>query len=583
MENLEIKEQTSFTTDVSHLTTKSDHEREKHHQVDTDVSIPPEPRRGKPLAFHMSFLSLLIMGFICALDATVLGVAIPVRYSIRILCSRCTYHQHQSIVHELNGTTLEGFWASISFLLAVVIVQPLYTSVSNVMGRKMPLYISYLLFITGSIVFGLSQSMDVLIVGRTLQGFGAGGLDVLNEIILADITTLKERPMYLGYFSIPMLAGTVLGPVLGGVFSQDVSWRWIGWINLPLSAVGLVLAIIFMRLKTIDQPLRVKLRRLDWIGIVLFTIGCTLFTSPIAWAGAMFPWSSYKTLVPLVLGLVVLVAFVYYEKRPIEPVFPYRMFKDRTASFTLLAAFLHGVVNYSISLYIPLFFQAVYLKGPLPAAVLTLPVCFLAIATAVASAVAVEIMRKYRLVIVSSWVFMAVGAGVLTLLDRSSTLAEMASFQVLLGIGIGPFWSVLNLPLQASVPVDDMGFAAGILCSFRLFGGLIGLAISSTIFNSIFADNIAKLQPLPGQLAALHDVREAVGFVTLLRSVETSADILDKVIEAYRKSILGVLWMVTGTAVVGFLISWFIKDKPLDQEEQGKQHLEEKKQYSGHA
>ncbi|CAN9203491.1 unnamed protein product [Alternaria alternata] len=489
----------------------------------------------------------------------------------------------QSIVHELDGSTLEGFWASISFLLAVVIVQPLYTSVSNVMGRKMPLYISYMFFIAGSIIFGLSQSMAVLIAGRTLQGFGAGGLDVLNEIILADITTLKERPMYLGYFSIPMLAGTVLGPVLGGVFSQNVTWRWIGWINLPLSAIGLVLAIIFMRLKTIDQPLRVKLRRLDWIGIVLFTIGCTLFASPIAWAGGMFPWSSYKTIVPLILGLIVLIAFLRYEKTPVEPVLPYRMFNDRTASLTLLAAFLHGIVNYSITLYIPLFFQAVYLKGPLPAAVLTLPVCFLAIATAVASAVAVEIMRKYKLVIIISWVFMAVGAGVLTLLDRSSTLAEMESFQVLLGIGIGPFWSVLNLPLQASVPVDDMGFAAGILCSFRLFGGLIGLAISSTIFNLIFANNIASLQPLPGQLAALHDVREAVGFVTLLRRVEVPADVLGRVIEDYRKSVFGVLWMVTATAMVGFIVSWFIKDKPLDQEEQGKQYLEERKQDSGHA
>ncbi|CAN9176764.1 unnamed protein product [Alternaria alternata] len=491
------------------------------------------------------------MGFICALDAMVLGVAIP------------------SIVHELDESTLEGFWASISFLLAVVIVQPLYTSVSNVMGRKMPLYISYMFFIAGSIIFGLSQSMAVLIAGRTLQGFGAGGLDVLNEIILADITTLKERPMYFGYFSIPMLAGTVLGPVLGGVFSQNVTWRWIGWINLPLSAIGLVLAIIFMRLKTIDQPLRVKLRRLDWIGIVLFTIGCTLFASPIAWAGGMFPWSSYKTIVPLILGLIVLIAFLRYEKTPVEPVLPYRMFNDRTASLTLLAAFLHGVVNYSITLYIPLFFQAVYLKGPLPAAVLTLPVCFLAIATAVASAVAVEIMRKYKLVIIISWVFVAVGAGVLTLLDRSSTLAEMESFQVLLGI--------------ASVPVDDMGFAAGILCSFRLFGGLIGLAISSTIFNSIFANNIASLQPLPGQLAALHDVREAVGFVTLLRRVEVPADVLGRVIEDYRKSVFGVLWMVTATAMVGFIVSWFIKDKPLDQEEQGKQYLEERKQDSGHA
>ncbi|KAF2268662.1 MFS general substrate transporter [Lojkania enalia] len=411
------------------------------------------------------------MGFICALDATVLGVAIPVR-----------------------------FWASISFLLAVVIVQPLYASVSNIMGYIMPLYASYFFFIVGSIIFGLSQSMTVLIVGRTLQGLGAGGLDVLNEVILADITTLKERPMYLRCFSIPMLKAP-----------------WIEWINLPLPAIGLVLAIIFMKLKAIDQPLR---------------------------ASAMFPWSSYEMLGSLLLGAIPLVAFVYYENKPTEPVLPYRMFNDRTASLKLLASFLHGLANYSVTLYVPLFFQAVYLKEPLPTVVLTLLVCFLAITTAVAAAVAAETMREYRLVIVVGWIFMTVGAGVLTLLKRSSTLAEIESFQVILGIGIGTF----------CVPVDDMSFAAGILCSFRLFGGLIGLTVSSTIFNSVFADIIAGLQPLP----------EAIGFVPLLRHVEASAELLGGVIDAYRRSIFGLLWMVAGTAVVEFLISWFIKDEPLD-------------------
>lgn len=152
-------------------------------------------------------MSILIMGFICSLDATLPGVAT------------------QSIVHELKGTTLQGFWASISFLLAVVIVQPLYTNVSNVIGRKMPLYTSYFFSIVGFVVFSLSKSMAVLIVGRTLQGLGAGRMDVLNEVILADITTLKERPMYLGYFAVPMLVGIVIGPIIGGIFSQYISWR----------------------------------------------------------------------------------------------------------------------------------------------------------------------------------------------------------------------------------------------------------------------------------------------------------------------------------------------------------------------
>ncbi|KAL7629713.1 hypothetical protein AAE478_001236 [Parahypoxylon ruwenzoriense] len=519
--------------------------------------VPEELRPKKTLAFHLSFLCLLVMCLLVSLDATILAVAIPV------------------IAHELHGTTLEAFWASISFLLAVVVVQPIYTSVSNAMGRMMPLYSSFFFFIIGSIVFAVAQDMGVLITGRVIQGLGAGGLDVLNEIILADMTTLKERPMYLGYLSIPMLGGTILGPILGGLFSQYVTWRWIGWINLPVSAVGLFLAIAFMKLKAIDLSFREKMRRLDWIGMALFAAGCTLFASPVAWASAMFPWSSYQTLLPLCLGVVLLVIFAFYESKPVEPVFPYRIFRSRTACMALLVTFFHGIINYSIILYTPLFFQAVYLDSPLRSAIIVLPLCCVSIVFGILSAVAVEVIRKYRMLILVSWIFTAVGAGVFTLLDRSSTLAAQASFQVILAIGTGSLFSLPNLPLQASLlNADDMGLAAGILVSFRLFGGLIGLSICSTLFNSVFSARIHSLGPLAGELAILNDVRESVGFISLLKDVEATPDMLEKVIGAYMVSISAVFWMLAGTAGVGFLISLLIKEKSLEKDELGRQRFD---------
>ncbi|KAI1473301.1 hypothetical protein K445DRAFT_349195 [Daldinia sp. EC12] len=541
-------------------TSPSDLEQANCHVNTPEPSTQHDDPRRKPLAFHMSFLTINIMCFLVSIDATILAVAIPV------------------IAHELNGTTLEAFWASISFLLAVCVVQPIYTSVSNVIGRAMPLYSSFLFFIVGSIVFALSRSMGVLITGRVIQGFGAGGLDVLNEVILADITTLKERPKYIGYLSIPMLGGTILGPVLGGVFSQYVTWRWIGWINLPLSVFGLLLAVLFLSLKPINLTFQEKMRRLDWGGMALFTVGCTLFASPVAWAGAMFPWSSYKTLIPLCLGAAILVVFAWYESRPAEPVFPYRIFKHLTASMALLATFFHGIVTYSIVMYTPLFFQAVYLDAPLQSAVICLPLCCISAGFGLFSAIAVEIIRKYRLLIWASWVLTAVGVGILSLLDRSSTLAAKASLQVPLAIGMGSLFALLNLPLQASLSnVDDMGLAAGILVSFRLFGGLIGLAICSTVFNNIFESQINSLGPLPDNLSILSDVREAVGLVPLLKDLNMTTELLDKVIEAYRVSISAVFWTLAGTAGVGFLISLLIKEKSLESEELGKQQLEGKK------
>lgn len=288
----------------------------------------------------------------------------------------------------------------------------------------------------------------------------------------------------------------------------------------------------------------------------------------------MFPWGSYQTLVPLLLGVGLLVLFALFESKPVEPVFPYRIFKSRTACMTLAAGFLHGVINYVGVLYVPLFLQAVYLHSPLRAAVLTLPVCFVAIGSAVIGSVVVEIMRTYRVTILVSWVFLAVGAGLLSLLDRSSSLAAKESFQVLVGLGLGPFWSVLNLPLQASVPdVDDMGLATGILVSFRLFGGLIGLALASSIFSTIYSSKIKSVGAFPAGLEFLGDPREAVASIQILRDIDVPAELLNGLIDTYKASIYGVFWMLAGAAVVGFVLSCFIKEISLEREDLGRQQL----------
>ena len=170
------------------------------------VEVQAQSSIKKPAAFYLSFLSLCIMVFITSLDTTTLGVALPV------------------IARELGGTTLETFWANVCFMLAVVVFQPLYMSTSDVLGRKIPLYTAFLLFLIGSLVFALAPNMAAVIVGRAIQGLGGSGLDVLNEIITADMTTLKERPLYLGILAIPMAAGAIMGPPVGALLSQFVRY-----------------------------------------------------------------------------------------------------------------------------------------------------------------------------------------------------------------------------------------------------------------------------------------------------------------------------------------------------------------------
>jgi MFS family permease len=513
----------------------------------------------KPLSFYLAFTSLLIMVFIVSLDTTTLAVALPI------------------VARELSGTTLEAFWANISFMLAVVVMQPLYMSTSDVLGRKIPLFTAYLLFFVGSLVFALAPSMPNVILGRTLQGLGGSGLDVLNEIITADMTTLKERPLYLGIMAIPMAGGGLLGPFVGALLSQYASWRWIGWINLPLTALGFLLTVLFLKLRPLQGTFFSKVRRLDFIGLSLFTIGCAAFVLPLSWAGSMYTWISWKTLLPLLIGVLVLIIFGIYERRPKHPVLVYRLFRNRTAVTSLVGAFMHGMIMYSLITYIPPFFQAVFLETPIQSAVTMLPMNVISMVFAGLSPAAVDYSRKYLWIIWFGWACTAVGIGLFSLIGPDASIAFRDSIPVVGAAGIGVLFTVLILPMQASVlNVDDTGLAVGLLVFFRLFGALIGLALGSTIFSSVFENNLKGLGILPSSLAELGNSSEAISFIPKLRDLQSDipSEILVKIIAVYHESFRTIWLVMVGFACVGFAFSLFTKEVAIESEELGRQRFE---------
>ncbi|KAI1098290.1 putative efflux pump antibiotic resistance protein [Jackrogersella minutella] len=532
-------------------------------QSSSEENIPPEvPTLGdklrKPLKFHLAFLALLVMVFIVSIDSTALGIAIP------------------TISNELQGTTLEAFWANLAFILVVTIVQPIYTSVSDVVGRKLPLYVAFVLFGVGSIIFAVGKSLPVVILARVIQALGGGGLDVLNEVIIADITTLNERAFYIGLISIPMALGTILGPILGAVFSQYVTWRWIGWINLPLIGVCLPLCIFCLNLKPMPDTFREQLARLDWGGMVLFTAGATLFSLPLSWAGSMYPWDSWRTIVPLIIGILLLGVFTWYESKPLEAMFPYRIFSNRTAAVTLAGSFIHGLILYTLIQYLPLFFQSVFLKAPLQSAVSMIAFCAVLMAFTGIAALGVEWTRKYLWEIWLGWVFAAVGSGLFGLWGSQTTLAESASFQVIAAIGLGTLFTVPPIPMQASAKrVEDQGLAVGIQVSFRLFGALIGLSIAATVFSNQFGRATASLGPLPGALASLESPQEALSFIPYLRTVEVSPELMEGVRNAYAQAFKPIFYILAGFGVIGFLTSLLTQELTIESEEKGRQAFQD--------
>ncbi|KAI2721014.1 hypothetical protein CBS147332_4254 [Penicillium roqueforti] len=409
-----------------------------------------------------------------------------------------------AITDELFGTTLTAFWANISFTVAVVVIQPIYTSFSDICGRKIPLYAAY-----------------------------------------------------IGLLSLPMATGCIAGPILGAVF--------IG--------IALFLAIFFMRLRPIDQSLRSQLGRIDWLGMLLFTAGCVLFALPLSWAGNMYTWGSFRTIVPLIIGVLILVGFAFYEGYQTDAVFRYRIFRSRTAQMSLLGSFIHGFVLYTLLQYLPLFFQAVYLESPLKSSLSILPFCCVVFVFTGIAAFAVDFFRRYIWEIWAGWVFLAVGCGIFSLWDQSSSVAMTAGFQVIAGIGIGTMFSVPPIPMQASAAPDDQGLAMGIMVAFRLFGALIGLAVGATTFSSVFANRISGID-LPASLALLKDPSEAVSFIPYLRTADISPDLRDLIRGSYKDAMQTIWYEVAAFGALGFLSSLFVEELTMETEELGRQHFE---------
>ncbi|KAF5005989.1 hypothetical protein FDECE_7615 [Fusarium decemcellulare] len=515
------------------------------------------PKSKKPLSFYMSILMLALVALTVSWDSTTLAVATP------------------TITSRLHGTTLQSFWASIAFMLGVVVTQPIYSSVSNVVGRKVPLLAATVLFTVGCIIFALAKDMTIVIIGRTLQGLGGGGLDVLQAVILSDITTLKERPLYLGIMALAIAIGTLAGPVTGALFTEYVSWRWIGWINLPFTATIFVLTVVFLRLRIIDLALTSKLRRLDWWGMLLFTTGTTLSALPLSWANDLFPWSSWQTLVPLIVGVLVLIAFGFYEAKPVEPIIPHRIFANWTFGIALISGFLNGMIMYSLTLYIPLFFQAVFLKPPLQAALAALPLAVVTLGFCFIASIIMEKTRRYRLQNLMGWILTTVFLGLWSRVGKDTSQAASYTFQSFLGMGVGTVFTTTTVQLQASVElVDDMGLAAGLLVFFRLFGALLGQTVGAAIFSSVFQDSLAGFGPLPKSLRVLEDSSEAIGFIHALASLDLPPEVMDKLIDVYQSPFQTIWIVMAGFSCVGVVASLFTKDFSLEREDVGRQGFE---------
>ncbi|KAF2118570.1 major facilitator superfamily domain-containing protein [Lophiotrema nucula] len=475
----------------------------------------------------------------------------------------------------LGGSAIEAFWSGTSFLLTSTVFQPVIGSFSHIFGRKPLIYVSLALFLAGAVVSALANNFTVILIGRSIQGVGGGGIIALTEIVITDMVPLRERGVWFSLISAMWSIGTVAGPLLGGGFAQSVSWRWIFWINLPFIGIGGVMITLFLQLNYKASSFMAKLRRVDWIGMVLFLGSTTGFLIPLTWGGVQYDWDSWRTLVPLLVSAAGLVAFILHQEfvAP-EPLIRTSVFKNTTAAVTYVETVIHGILLWSILYYLPLYYEAVKGFGPILAGVALFPQTFTVAPAAGITGALIAKSGKYREALWIGWFLTTFGTGLLIYLKTDTSTPAWIFLNLVGGVGTGMLFPAMAIATQASATSKDQAYATNIFSFLRAFGQTIGVAIGGVIFQNQMKRKMLTyplLAPMAGEYS-----KDAAGLVQIIKSMP-NGEMKDQLRASYTDALRYIWIVMTVFAAVALFASIFTKAYPLDRALETEQGFKEKR------
>lgn len=503
------------------------------HSEDKDAVPTFQPGRR----FYLAFLALAVLTLMVALDGTSLSVALPI------------------VAQALRGSALEAFWSGTSFLLASTVFQPSFAQLSHVFGRVQMIMFAITLFFAGVMMAALAQNFTLLLAGRTVQGIGGGGIIALTEIMVTDLVPLRWRGQWAGVIGGMWAIGSVSGPVIGGAFAET-SWRWIFWLNLPFIGISYVMVPLFIRLKLAPSSLIEKLKRVDWVGSVMFVGSACAFLIPVTWGGTMYDWTSWRTLVPLIIGAVGMIAFAFYERFvPSEPLLMASLFSNRTINLGWLFAMIHGIILWCMLYYQPLYFEAVKGYRPIIAGVSLFPATFTVAPLSIITGFLITKTGRYRWSIWSGWAVATLGTGLLIIWDVNSSIPEWLFTELVSGIGLGILFPSLLYQIQAAAKPKDVSFAAALFSFFRAFGQAVGVAIGGAIFQNEMRRNLQHTTRFADQASAL--AKDAAALVQIIH--DASAEDQAVLRKAYTDSLRTIYIVMCALAGVCFLLSLTIQ------------------------
>lgn len=436
----------------------------------------------------------------------------------------------------------------------------------DLFGRRWMMIGVVSMFALGSGISGGASNAAMMIAGRAIQGIGGGGINLMIELIVSDLAPLRQRGAYMGIVFAFSL-GTALGPFIGGAIVQRTSWRWVFFINLPIAGVALVLHVLFLRVNyDRDTAIATKLKKIDYVGNGILIASIVAVLIALSWGGSKYAWSSYHILVPLLLGVVGMAVFHWYETMPWvkNPTLPSRIFTRRTPAAALIIAFINFTLLFWAIYFLPIYFQAVLRMSPIISGVALLPTVLLSVVMGIVAGIILTKTGRYRPLHMASFALITLGFGLFTRLNASTSRAEWIIVQCIPAIGLG-FMMTANLPaVQADLPESDTALATGAFAFMRAYGSIWGISIPAAIFNAQFdsllylIDDVGIREQLSGGKAYSYANAD------LINSFPDNG-LRVQVMEVYTRS-LRLTWYVSlGFAVLGFLLCFVEKEIDLRQ------------------
>lgn len=494
-----------------------------------------------PRTVWIIFGALMASMFLSSLDQSIVGTAMP------------------TIVGELSGVEHQG-WLITAYILAIAVVMPLYGKVGDVVGRRWPFIIAIALFTIGSAGSGFAQSFGELIAWRAVQGLGGGGLMILSQAIIADIVPARERGKYMGPMGALFGISAVIGPLLGGWFTEGPGWRWAFWINIPVGILAITVAWFALRLPTHADP-----NPFDYLGaglIVLATSGIVLVTSweSLVGAGSGYDWSDPRLLGLVAATVAAIAAFIVVEMRAKDPIIPLRLFRNPTFTIATVIGLVLGMGMFSALAFLPTFLQMATGAGVTESGWLMLPMMAGVMITAIGSGLAITKTGKYRMYPIAGLAITTIGMIWLTRITGDMSMVLFGSMIFVTGVGMGLVMQTIVLAVQNSVDPHEIGVATSSNNFFREIGAAVGTALFSTIFTSRLTQN---LEPLFAQGGAGAGAGEGASSLTPALVAQLPEPLHTQVVDAYTNALAPSFWYLIPLVLVGFVFALFLKEVKL--------------------